>query len=135
MEAMTKISAKCIKGMNNAHMGTKLQMKSDTSTPLFNGLFFCLPTKQMLVIILLLTFITTARPHARLKILRVWAFNAKIQLGLQHPLPHSLALLTRGRTADRPWRPIGVDTGLWSIICRMIKGVRIYDSAVYKHYS
>lgn len=69
----------------------------------------------------MLTFVTATRPHTWLKILCVGAGNAQVQLGLQHPLPHPLALFTCGRAAGRPGRPVGVDAGLWSVICRAIE--------------
>lgn len=70
-----------------------------------------------------LTLIATSRPHAGFKVLGVWARHTEVQLGLQHPLPHPLALFTSGRAAGWPWRPVGVDAGLRSIICRMESGV------------
>lgn len=76
-----------------------------------------------------LTFITASRPHTWLKILCVWAGNAQVQLGLQHPLSHPLAFFTCGRAAGRPGRPVGVDAGLWSIICRAIKSAQITQPA------
>lgn len=68
-----------------------------------------------------LTFVAASRPHARLKVLCVRTGNAQVQLGLQHPLSHPLALFARGRAAGGPRRPVGVDAGLWSIICSVIK--------------
>lgn len=72
-----------------------------------------------------LTLVAAPRPHARLKICGVRAGNAQVQLSLQHPLPHSLALFTGGRAAGRPRRPVGVDTGLRRVICRVMKQVEI----------
>lgn len=80
----------------------------------------------------MLTFVAAPRPHTWLKILCVWAGNAQVQLGLQHPLSHPLALFTCGRAAGRPGRPVGVDAGLWSIICRAIKWEQISQPAALK---
>lgn len=68
-----------------------------------------------------LTFVAASRPHARLEVLGVGAGDAQVQLGLQHPLSHPLALLACGRAAGGPGRPVGVDAGLWSIICSVIE--------------
>lgn len=76
-----------------------------------------------------LTFIAASRPHTWLEVLCVWAGNAQVQLGLQHPLSHPLALFTCGRAAGRPGRPVGVDAGLWSIICGAIKWAQITQPA------
>lgn len=46
-----------------------------------------------------LTLIAASGPHAGLKVLGVWAGHTEVQLGLQHPLPHPLALFTSGRAA------------------------------------
>lgn len=65
-----------------------------------------------------LTFIAAARAHAGLKVLRVRAGDAEVQLRLQHALPHSLALFTGGGAAGRPRRPVGVDAGFRGVICK-----------------
>lgn len=80
----------------------------------------------------MLTFVTATRPHTWLKILCVGAGNAQVQLGLQHPLPHPLALFTCGRAAGRPGRPVGVDAGLWSVICRAREWAQITQPALLK---
>lgn len=65
-----------------------------------------------------LTLVAASGTHARLKICRVRAGNAQVQLSLQHPLPHPLALFASGRAAGGPRRPVGVDAGLRRVICR-----------------
>lgn len=55
-----------------------------------------LPACTASFVLEMLTFIAAARPHAWLKILRMWAGNAQVQLGLQHPLSHPLALFACG---------------------------------------
>lgn len=66
----------------------------------------------------LLTFIAAAGAHAGLEVLGVRTGDAEVQLGLQHALPHPLALFTSGRAAGRPWGPVGVDAGFRGVICK-----------------
>lgn len=44
----------------------------------------------------ILTLVAAARPHAGLKVLGVRTGYTEVQLGLQHPLSHPLALVTGG---------------------------------------
>lgn len=70
------------------------------------------------VVVQTLTLVAAAGTHAGLEIGRVRAGNAEVQLSLQHPLPHPLALLAGGRAAGGPRRPVGVDARLRSVVCR-----------------
>lgn len=62
------------------------------------------------------TIHTAAWCHAGLEVLRVWTRHAEVQLGLQHPLPHPAAFVTRSAAARRPRGPAGVDARLRCVI-------------------